>query len=170
MYKVSEVAEMLSLEKNRISEILIVYSELLAQFVTNEKKVSYISENGVREIERIIINFSETTETIKEMSPDTITDEISDKDDFDKTLETLLAKKSVLKNEIIDFRRQLNILDKEIRHRDDTIINYQNILNDDQLWLMKLEAKIEDVFQTESKELVVVEEFKKTNFFDKFRK
>ena len=168
MYKVSEVAEMLSVEKVKIFEALIVNDELLSPYVTKERHVSYISDDGVREIEKIIFDFYTPDEEIIEVNINDDEDEVIDEDRIDKIIRVCNEKKKNLKNEIIDMKRQLNLLDNELRHKDDAIRNYQEILNEDLVWLIGLEAKV-DTYRTDVKSEEDEEE-KKTNFLSKFIK
>lgn len=164
MYKVSEVAEMLSVEKVKIFEALIVHGELLAPYVKKERHLSYINDIGVRKIEAIIFNKNIVFEE-EEVIEAIIEDEIIENDQLDKIIEKHEKRKSDLKNEIIDLKRSVNILDKELRRKDEAILNYQVILKEDLLWLIKLESKI-DIAREELNSITN----RKSTFLEKFKR
>ncbi len=179
MYKISEVAEMLSVEKVKIFEALIVHDEVLSPFVSKERHLSFISDEGVRKIERIIFNIPEPVEV--EIVPieavqeekDPIKEKESEievemeEEAFDRKIRDCILKRESLKNEIVDLKRQVNTLDKDLRLKDEAVINYQKILSEDLIWLIKLEAKV-DAFRTDFLSTLEIDQ-KKSSFF-KFKK
>ncbi len=175
MYKISEVAEMLSVEKVKIFETLIVHDEVLSSFVTKERHLSYISDEGVRKIERIIFDLPEPIEEIEKeieiiipnLDEDCLEDESQEENSLDKKIVECIEKRNELKNEIIDLKRQVNLIDNELRHKGDAISNYQSILKEDLIWLIKLEAKVDSYRTDQLSE--IVDDQKKTSFF-KFKK
>ncbi|MCH4891243.1 hypothetical protein EZV73_26975 [Acidaminobacter sp. JC074] len=163
MYKISEVAEMLSIEKVKIFEALIVHDEVLSPFVIKERHLSYITEDGVKELERLV--FGIVAETEEEYIEESVAEEASEETDhLDEFIEKTIRKKEVLRNEIIDLKRQINMLDKELRMKDEAIQHYQNIFEDDINWMMSIDKKIEEEIST-----LKVEE-KKSGFFNKLMK
>jgi len=163
MYKISEVAEMLSIEKVKIFEALIVHDEVLSPFVIKERHLSYITEDGVKELERLV--FGIVAETEDEYIEETVSVEVNDEvDHLDEFIDKTIRKKEILKNEIIDLKRQINILDKELRMKDEAIQHYQNIFEDDINWMMSIDKKIEEEISS-----LKVEE-KKPGFFNKLMK
>lgn len=159
MYKVSEVAEMLSIEKVKIFEAMIVHADTLAPYTIKERHLSYITEEGVQIVEQLIFGTYVEEEVIEEEEIDYIMEE----DQLDLFIQRNDEKKSVLKNEIIELKRVINLIDKELRKQSDAILNYQDIINDDLVWLGKLEEKL-DLLRHE------VSEEKKSSFFDRLRK
>lgn len=164
MYKVSEVAEMLAVEKVKIFEALIVHDHVLSPYVTKERHLSYFSEEGVKELEKILFGIEEELESnlpieeveyIVENEPDYL-------DDF---INKNSLKKDQLRKEIIDLKREINSLDKELRLKDEAILHYQSIFEEDLNWINKIEKKI----QFERQQLQEVEE-KKSGFFNLLKK
>lgn len=161
MYKVSEVAEMLSIEKVKIFEVMIVHAETLAPYTQKERHLSYITEEGVRLIENIIYgNEEEIVETVEE---EDVLEYIMEEDQLDLFIKRNEEKKSQLKNEIIDLKRQINLLDKDMRSKSEAILNYQEIIAEDLVWLVKLEEKLDTYREIDLEE-------KKTGFFNRLRK
>ncbi len=163
MYKISEVAEMLSIEKVKIFEALIVHDNILSPYVIKERHLSYITEDGVKELERIVFGTDPVIEEteIEENLEEIIDDETDHLDEF---VEKSINKKELLKNEIIDLKRQINMLDKELRMKDDAIQHYQDIFQEDINWVMSINKKIEE----ETSQLK--SDDKKSGFFNKLMK
>jgi hypothetical protein len=85
-------------------------------------------------------------------------------DRLDEFIQKSHEKKDLLKNEIIDLKRQVNMLDKELRMKDEAIIHYQGIFEEDMQWIMTIEKKIE----LEREKLKTDE--KKSGFFNRLKK
>lgn len=177
MFKVSEVAEMLSVEKVKIFEALILHDTLLAPYVTKERHLSYISEVGVRKLEKIL--FSKNLDQALEIeleeeaplethepqeTPDKIDPLPQEKvvDQMDIFIEKTEEKKANLRNEIIELKRKISHLDKDIKMKSDSIDQFQNILSEDLKWTHDLMIKIE--LSMKEKEHV------KQNFFSKMKR
>lgn len=163
MYKISEVAEMLSVEKVKIFETLIVHDEILSPYVVKERHLSYVTEDGVKELERIIFGREPIIEDV-EVIDENIDDVEFEMDRLDEFIQKSHEKKDLLKNEIIDLKRQVNMLDKELRMKDEAIIHYQGIFEEDMQWIMTIEKKIE----LEREKLKTDE--KKSGFFNRLKK
>ena len=163
MYKISEVAEMLSIEKVKIFEALIVHDNILSPYVIKERHLSYITEDGVKELERIVFGIDPIIEEIEiEENLEEIVDDGTDH--LDEFVEKSINKKELLKNEIIDLKRQINMLDKELRMKDDAIQHYQDIFQEDINWVMSIDKKIEqEVSQFKHED-------RKSGFFNKLMK
>lgn len=166
MYKVSEVAEMLAIEKVKIFEALIVHDEVLSPHVVKERHLSYITEDGVKELERLIFGIEPELEEkiIVEVQED---DETLDNDYLDEYINRNSQKKDELKKEIIDLKRQINLLDKELRMKDEAILHYQNIFEEDLKWILDIETKIQHERSLLKAEPV---EEKKNGFFGLLKK
>lgn len=163
MYKIGEVAEMLSIEKVKIFEAMIVHDQVLSPYVIKERHLSYITEDGVKELERLIFGIESIVEP--EVNHEELIEiEEPEMDHLDEFIIKNREKKDVLKNEIIDLKRQINMLDKELRMKDEAIIHYQGIFEEDMHWIMDIEKKIEL-----QREQLQVEE-KKTGFFNRLKK
>lgn len=171
MYKVSEVAEMLSVEKVKIFEVLIVHDIKLAPYITKDKHISYINDVGVREIEKIIFNIIDELETneILEYKENILEENIKKEDIVSDLIKESENRIGTLKKNIIDLKRELNSLDNDLRHKDDAIINYQEIIDEDIDWIIKLEKQIDILNKVDIKE-EVKQEVNKTKFLDKFIK
>lgn len=165
MYKVSEVAEMLAVEKVKIFEALIVHDEILNPYVVKERHLSYLTDDGVKELERIIFGIEpEIEETYQvEIEEEEIEVENDHLDDFIKKNE---EKKKALKNQIIDLKRQINLLDKELRMKDEAILHYQSIFEDDMKWILDIESRI----QKERESINIEVDDKKHGFFNRLMK
>jgi len=165
MYKVSEIAEMLAVEKVKIFEALIVHDEILNPYVVKERHLSYLTDEGVKELEKIIFGIEpeieESYQVIDEEEP--IELENDHLDDFIKKNE---EKKKDLKNQIIDLKRQINSLDKDLRMKDEAILHYQSIFEDDMKWILDIESKI----QKERESINQDQDEKKNGFFNRLMK
>jgi len=164
MYKISEVAEMLAIEKVKIFEALIVHDEVLSPFVIKERHLSYITEDGIKKLEKLLFGIEPELEENIIIEEDEI-EVIFEEDHLDQFVKRNEDKKNQLRNEIIDLKRQINILDKELRMKDDAILHYQNIFNDDLKWINQLEEK-NALIKTE----LSYEEEKKNSFFNRLKK
>lgn len=89
MYKVSEVAEMLSVGKIKIVEALILHDLELAPYITKERHLTYISDQGVRKLELILFSKApETPDETEALSEGLVEDEkASNLDQLDKFIE-----------------------------------------------------------------------------------
>lgn len=176
MYKISEVAEMLEIEKVKVFEALIVHDDVLSPFVIKERHLSYITEDGVKKLEKVLFGIEpEIEEDIiiveekeKEKDDEEDDDEIDivfEEDHLDQFIKRNEDKKNQLRNEIIDLKRQINTLDKELRMKDDAIIHYLKLFSEDLKWINQLEEK-----NTLTKTEVSYEEEKKSSFFNRLKK
>ena len=165
MYKVSEVAEMLSIGKIKIVEALILHDSELAPFITKERHLTYISDQGVRKLEMLL--FSKHTETsIKEdlSTEDFSLENKSDSlDQLNIFIEKNEEKKYELRNEIIDLKRKLSQLDKDIKYKAESIFQAQGILNEDIKWTESLLASMNRNIDSEKSA-------GKASFFNKLKK
>lgn len=163
MYKVSEVAEMLSIEKVKIFEALIIHDDVLSPYVIKKRHISFLTEDGVRKLEKIIYGTvevkKEEVENVEPIEPITI-----EEDYLEESINKVNEKKDQLKNEIIDLKRQINNLDKELRMKDEAILHYQGIFEEDIQWILEIEKKIE-----EKRQLLTPNE-KKSTFFSLLKK
>lgn len=164
MFKVSEVAEMLSVEKVKIFEALIVHDEQLVPFIKKERHLTYISENGVRALELLLFNKETIVDVIDDVEEMVGNEHVLHDDHMDKFIKKNSEKKNQLRNEIIDLKRKLNVIDKELRNQDDAILHYQEILTDDLTWLAKLEDKADQY------RLSTDDDEKKNGFFNRLKK
>ena len=164
MFKVSEVAEMLSVEKVKIFEALILHDEALSPYVTKERHLTYVSEVGVRKLEQVLFTSGPIEEEIiEEFEEEYI--ELSKDDQLDSYLKKQEEVKDSLRNELIELKRQLNLLDRELRLKDDAILNYQAIIKDDFSWMKKLDAKVAYLSNQHEND-----EISKSGFFNRLMK
>jgi len=164
MYKISEVAEMLAVEKVKIVEALIVHDEILSSYVTKERHLSYITDDGIKILEKVLFGIEPELEENIDVEDDEV-EVVFEEDHLDQFVKRNEDKKDALKNEVIDLKRQINLLDKEIRLKDEAIIHYQEIFNDDLKWFIKLEEK-NLLEKTEEP----IELDKKNSFFNRLKK
>jgi len=164
MYKISEVAEMLAVEKVKIFEALIVHDEILSPYVIKERHLSYITEDGVKTLEKILFGIEPELET-NIIVEETEIEVVFEEDHLDQFVRRNDEKKHIFKTEIVDLKRQINILDKEIRFKDEAIIRYQEIFSDDLNWMAKFEEKS---VLTKTEE--IIEPDKKNSFFNRLKK
>lgn len=163
MYKVSEIAEMLAVEKVKIFEALIVHDEILNPYVVKERHLSYLTDEGVKALEKIIFGIEpEIEESYQEVLVEELIETETDHlDDFILKNEN---KKKALKNQIIELKREINILDKDLRMKDQAILHYQNIFEEDMKWIMDIENKIQLVRES------LDHDDKKNGFFNRLKK
>ncbi|MBI9012973.1 MAG: hypothetical protein JEZ08_12130 [Clostridiales bacterium] len=164
MYKISEVAEMLAIEKVKIFEALIVHDEVLSPFVIKERHLSYITEDGVKNLEKLLFGIEPELEE-NNITVEEEIDIIFEEDHLDQFIKRNEDKKNQLRNEIIDLKRQINTLDKELRMKDDAIIHYQKLFSEDIKWINQLEEK-----NALTKNEVSYEDEKKSSFFNRLKK
>jgi len=166
MYKVSEVAEMLSVEKVKIFEALIVHDEILSPYVTKERHLSYISEVGVRKLEQLLFTgYIVEEEIIEEVEIEDPLEEVIEEevpDQLDVFIEKAEAKKNDLRNEIVDIKRHLNSLDKDIKYKCEAVASNQLIFSDDLKYVHELMERI--------KQVSYKKESTKQTFFSKMKK
>jgi len=164
MFKVSEVAEMLSVEKVRIFEALIVHDTIMAPYITKERHLSYVTEVGVRKLEQLLFsnNFEEVLCLEAEEEIELNNDEVDSQDHMDLFIDKNELKKAELRKDIIEVKRMLTLLDKEIKTNNESISQYQNILSEDLKWTHNLMIDIES--SVHDKEEI------KQKFFSKMKK
>jgi len=137
----------------------------LSPFVIKERHLSYITEDGVKNLEKLLFGIEHELEenniTVEEEEIDIIFEE----DHLDQFVKRNEDKKNHLRNEIIDLKRQINTLDKELRMKDDAIIHYQKLFSDDIKWINQLEEK-----NALTKIEFSYEEEKKSSFFNRLKK
>jgi hypothetical protein len=85
-------------------------------------------------------------------------------DHLDEFILKIEKKKEDSKNEIIELKRQINLLDKELRLKDEAILHYQDIFIEDQNWILDIESKIE-----KERNLLKMDD-RKNGFFNRIRK
>ena len=165
MYKVSEVAEMLSIGKIKIVEALILHDIELAPFIKKERHLTYISDQGVRKLESLLFTKHPETRIEEEsLTEDLLQDNDSDGlDQLNVFIEKNEEKKSELRNEIIDLKRKLSQLDKDIKYMAESIFQAQGILNEDIKWTESLLASMNQNVDSQKN-------VGKASFFNKLKK
>ncbi|MBN2797322.1 MAG: hypothetical protein JXR88_18060 [Clostridia bacterium] len=165
MFKVSEVAEMLSVEKVKIFEALLLHADTLEPYISKERHLTYLSEVGVRKLENILFSKTISEPIVIEPETEALLEEIEPKDDhLDNYLKKHEQKRDDLRTEIVDLKRKLNHLDKELRQKDDAILNFQKIIQDDFGWMQKLDLKIHGLVS------LIEEDEQKNSFFNRLKK
>lgn len=163
MYKISEVSELLAIEKVKIFEALIVHDDILSPFVIKERHLSYITEEGVKKLEKLLFGLEPEKE--ENIVVEEEIEVIFEEDHLDQFVKRNEDKKNQLRNEIIDLKRQINTLDNALRIKDDAIIHYQKLFSEDLKWINQLEEK-----NALTKTEFSYEEEKKSSFFNRLKK
>lgn len=131
MYKVSEVAELLGVEKTEIFEKMITHKSLLDPNISKVDGVTYFDDRGYEILKTLlskhheepIVNDRFETRPVKSLTK------------FEKERDILYDKIEILKNELFN-------LDSELELKDDMIIKYQLKLAEDVENINKLQFSI----------------------------
>ena len=131
MYKVSDVAEMIGVEKTEIFEKMISHKSLLDPNLSKVDGVTYFDDRGL-EILRTLFskNREETSHTERN---DTKPTKLVSK--FERDREILYDKIDILRNELFN-------LDSELELKDDMILKYHVKLLEDMEHINKLQYSI----------------------------
>jgi len=131
LYKVSEVAELLGVEKTEIFEKMITHKSLLDPNISKIDGVTYFDDRGY---EILMTLFSKSKEDITYNDKADIRPvKLSSK--FERDREILYDKIEILKNELAN-------LDSELELKDDMIIKFQMKISEDIDLINKLQFKI----------------------------
>lgn len=131
MYKVSEVAELLGVEKTEIFEKMITHKSLLDPNISKIDGVTYFDDRGY---EILMTLFSKSKEDLI-LNEKTDIRPVKLASKFERDREILYDKIEILKNELAN-------LDSELELKDDMIIKFQMKISEDIDMLNKLQIKI----------------------------
>lgn len=138
MYKVSELADLIGVEKTEIFEKMITHKYLLDPNISKVDGVTYFDERGYEILRTLFSKKNDESHPIEraESKPQKSVSK------FDKEKEILYDKIEILKNELFN-------LDSELELKDDMILKFQIKLNEDFEALNRLQStmikKIEKV-------------------------
>lgn len=131
MYKVSEVAELLGVEKTEIFEKMITHKSLLDPNILKVEGVTYFDGRGY-EILKTLLSKQQEDSNQNERYDNRPIKSLSK---FEKERDILYDKIDILKNELFN-------LDSELELKDEMIIKYQLKLTEDVESINKLQFSI----------------------------
>lgn len=128
MYKVSEVAEVIGVEKTEIFEKMITHKTLMDPNIHKKDGVTYFDERGLEILKTLFskdissspgefdnLKLEHQNESIKKNRP---------LSKFERDRKILIDKMDILKNELMN-------LDMELKLKDEMILKYQVKVNED---------------------------------------
>jgi hypothetical protein len=141
LFKISEISEMLGVEKTEIFEKMITHKELLDNNIKKVDGVTYFDERGV-EILRMLLLKQETPNDVAEVQEELLTEEAKPKrsrmtSKFDRERNILYDKMEILKNELFNLDTQLEMKDEMILKYQTRILQDMDHINKLQYTLMK---------------------------------
>lgn len=131
MYKVSDVAELMGVEKTEIFEKMISHKNLLDPNISKVDGVTYFDDRGF-EILKTLLDKNGEEHALFEKADAKYNKPPSK---FDKERDILYDKIDILKNELLN-------LDSELELKDDMILKYQFKLAEDVESINKLQYSI----------------------------
>lgn len=138
MYRVSELADLIGVEKTEIFEKMITHKSLLDPNISKVDGVTYFDERGYEILRTLFSKKQEELNPIERLD----SKPLKSVSKFDKEKDILYDKIEILKNELIN-------LDSELELKDDMILKFQIKLNEDFEALNRLQSmmakKIEKV-------------------------
>lgn len=144
MYKISEVANMLNVEKVVIFEKLISKSKELEPYITKEKGITYFTDFGVEVINALIDGRpipSQPVDIVEDVNQET---ESVYEEEFisDDDIRSINEERARIKKEIMNHRNKLMDLDGQHKQLDEALRHYQNMLKEDLAWIRIAEGKV----------------------------
>lgn len=119
VYKVSDVAELIGVEKTEIFEKMITHKALLDPNISKVDGVTYFDDRGFEILKTLFSRVNDETVIEKsEIKP------IKSVSKFEKERDILYDKVDILKNELFN-------LDSELELKDEMILKYQDKLIED---------------------------------------
>ena len=131
MYRVSEIADLIGIEKTEVFEKLITHKSLLDPNIVKVDGVTYFDERGY-EILRTLFSKSRDDNSGNEKNEVKPTKSLSK---FDREREILYDKIEILRNEIAN-------LDSELELKDEMILKFHFKMNEDLESINKLQNQI----------------------------
>ncbi len=144
MYKISEVANMLNVEKVVIFEKLISKSKEIEPYITKEKGVTYFTDFGVEVMNALIYGGPMPIESSDSHDDDNPEKEIILEDEFisDDDIKSINDERVRIKKEIMFCRNKLIELDGQHKQLDEALRHYQNMVKEDLDWMRIAEGKV----------------------------
>ncbi|MBE0451156.1 MAG: hypothetical protein IBX70_09935 [Clostridia bacterium] len=128
MYKVSEVAELMGVEKTEIFEKMITHKTLIDPNIHKKDGVTYFDERGLEILRTLfskdISNSLGEFNSLKSEQNNDPTKKNRPLSKFERDKKILIDKMDILKNELMN-------LDMELKLKDEMIIKYQVKVNED---------------------------------------
>lgn len=132
MYKVSDVAELIGVEKTEIFEKMITHKALLDLNISKIDGVTYFDERGFEILKTLFSKNEEITQVEKtEVKP------IKSISKFEKERDILYDKVEILKNELYNLDSELELKDEMIQKFQEKLLEDVELLNKLQYQMMK---------------------------------
>lgn len=139
MYKISEVAEILGIDKIQIVEKMISQKSLLDPYINKRSGVTYFDKRGLEVLESLVKG-KKTVSEKKEVKSESI--DLVQKVSVNRPVDKYDIERDHIKKEIAILKNQLLSLDSELRHKDEAIVNYQRRILKDVELIKKLEEML----------------------------
>lgn len=136
MYKVSELADLIGVEKTEIFEKMITHKSLLDPNISKVDGVTYFDERGYEILRTLFSKKHDDVSSIERVE----SKPLKSVSKFDKEKDILYDKIEILKNELFN-------LDSELELKDDMILKFQIKLNEDFEALNKLQFMMAKKFE-----------------------
>ena len=133
MYKVSEVAELIGVEKTEIFEKLISHKSLIEPNILKIDGVTYFDERGFEILATLFSKSLNSTFVANTDKLEMKTNRALSK--FDKERDVLYDKIEILRNELVN-------LDSELELKDDIVKKFQLKLNEEMDLIAKLQYSL----------------------------
>lgn len=132
MYKVSDVAELIGVEKTEIFEKMITHKALLDLNISKIDGVTYFDERGFEILRTLFSKNEEIPQAEKiEVKP------IKSISKFEKERDILYDKVEILKNELYNLDSELELKDEMIQKFQEKLLEDVELLNKLQYQMMK---------------------------------
>lgn len=133
MYKISEVAELLAVEKTDIFAKLISHKSLLDPNIKKVDGVTYFDQRGVEILKTLLLKSNVVVEETDVETDDEEDDVFSESDDVTKpyAMSKFEKERKILLDQIEILQNELFKLDEEIALKDNLILGYQVKLDED---------------------------------------
>lgn len=131
MYKVSDVAELMGVEKTEIFEKMISHKNLLDSNISKVDGVTYFDDRGFEILKTLLSKSGEDLLTLEKVEAK----HNKPPSKFEKERDILYDKIDILKNELFN-------LDAELELKDEMILKYQYKLSEDVESINKLQYSI----------------------------
>lgn len=138
MYKISEAADLIGVEKVDIFEKMITHKSILDPSIKKVDGVTYFEERGIGILKTLFFgaqngDISETSSEIDLAKPEKRVVKVRSK--FERERDILYDKIGILKQEIAN-------LDKELFMKDELLLSYQKKLLEDMDTIHKLQSNL----------------------------
>ncbi|MBS7526536.1 hypothetical protein KHM83_07585 [Fusibacter paucivorans] len=138
MYKISEAAELIGVEKVDIFEKMITHKAILDPNIKKIEGVTYFEERGIAILKTLFFGTQSGEEKLTEEGAETIAPEkrvVKVRSKFERERDILYDKILILKHELVN-------LDDELSMKDDMLLSYQKKLIEDLDAISKLQTAL----------------------------